>query len=375
MKKILIINPYYYPGYKSGGPQQTIMNIVDILGDIYNFHILTSDKDMGDTESYPNIKHRTWNKVGKAKVYYHDGSNFSMSFLKNFINHFELVYLCGPYYDFAYKTLLLNRLGRITAKVVLAPMGSFGPGAIRSKRIKKFIFWEAEKHLGFFLNITWSLTSEIELHEMTTVIGKQKKCIIAQDLPRRFVNYHGIRNFNKSKGTIRIVFLSRISSHKNLYMAAKIVSQLKYNVTFDIYGTKEEPAYWAECEQILKDAPANIHWSYKGTVKPEKVVDIFSQYHCFLFPTKSENFGHVIYEALMGGCVPIISDATPWQNFEEKKCGYVLNRSKENEFIDALSCIADMDEKTFKEMSTCAMQYAEQFYLKSIDNTGYRKIF
>ena len=32
---------------------------------------------------------------------------------------------------------------------------------------------------------------------------------------------------------------------------------------------------------------------------------------------KVKNYGHVIFEALAGGCIPIISDQTPWNDIEK----------------------------------------------------------
>ena len=53
----------------------------------------------------------------------------------------------------------------------------------------------------------------------------------------------------------------------------------------------------------------------------KKVIETFSKYDVFLFPTKGENYGHVIFEALAGGCIPIISDQTPWNDIEQAGCG------------------------------------------------------
>ena len=55
MKKVLIINAYYYPGWRSGGPQQTIMNIVDVFGSQSQIYILTHNHDMGEQVPYPDI--------------------------------------------------------------------------------------------------------------------------------------------------------------------------------------------------------------------------------------------------------------------------------------------------------------------------------
>lgn len=58
----------------------------------------------------------------------------------------DLIYVCGPYNDYAYKTLLLKRIGRIKKPVVVASMGSFSAGALQIKSHKK-------RYLCLFLKI------------------------------------------------------------------------------------------------------------------------------------------------------------------------------------------------------------------------------
>ena len=80
MKKILIVNAYYYPGWRSGGPQQTIMNIVEVFGSQNQIHILTHNHDMGEKEPYPNICYDGWTDEGKAKVYYSIKEKYTITF-------------------------------------------------------------------------------------------------------------------------------------------------------------------------------------------------------------------------------------------------------------------------------------------------------
>ena len=53
--KILTFIGWYLPGYRGGGPTRTLANMVDRLGDEFEFKIVTSDRDSKDTKSYPCI--------------------------------------------------------------------------------------------------------------------------------------------------------------------------------------------------------------------------------------------------------------------------------------------------------------------------------
>ena len=79
MKKILIFNAFYWPGFKSGGPQQTIMNLVDTFGDKAQFFVITQNHDYISAEVYTEVKSDVWNKVGKAQVFYSSSLSFSFN--------------------------------------------------------------------------------------------------------------------------------------------------------------------------------------------------------------------------------------------------------------------------------------------------------
>lgn len=96
--------------------------------------------------------------------------------------------------------------------------------------------------------------------------------------------------------------------------------------------------------------PESISVSYRGEIRPENVIDIFSHYDVFLFPSKGENFGHVIYEALAAGCIPIISDTTPWTTLDREKCGAVVKLDDLSRFQKEMHMLCRLSNKELLEM-------------------------
>src|SRR3546814_4414686 len=60
----------YLPGYRSGGPLQSIANLVSRLGDEFDFRIITADRDLGNTSPYADTPLMRWVPVGKAHAMY-----------------------------------------------------------------------------------------------------------------------------------------------------------------------------------------------------------------------------------------------------------------------------------------------------------------
>jgi hypothetical protein len=97
--RILVMLAVYLPGYKSGGPVRTIANLVEHLGDEFEFYIITNDRDVLDTEPYPSIQVDEWNSVGKAMVYYTSPAKRSLGDLTRLIKQtpHDVLYLNSFY--------------------------------------------------------------------------------------------------------------------------------------------------------------------------------------------------------------------------------------------------------------------------------------
>ena len=68
-----------------------------------------------------------------------------------------------------------------------------------------------------------------------------------------------------------------------------------------------------------------LFWS-----KIEKKQNIYSYADCFILPSKSENFGISIAEALSYSLPVLTTTATPWQEIQKKNAGIIFNMSQAN---------------------------------------------
>jgi len=320
---------YYLPGYKSGGPIRTIANLVDRLGDEFQFKIVTADRDSGDEKPYRNIKVADWNSVGKAMVFYIPLKKRSLRCFRRLLcsTEYDILYLNSFFSPhFTIKLLLLRRLRLIPDRpLVIAPRGEFSPGALGLKSLKKRVYITAAKAFGLYKGAVWQASSEHEEADIRRWFGNDARVVIAPNLPPVISAADGpVAVKEKTRGYLKIIFLSRISRKKNLDGALEMLKGLNGDVQFNIYGPMEDKVYWAECQKIISSLPENIEVQYCGSVEHNKVSTVMSEHDIFLFPTLGENFGHVILEALCAGCPILISDQTPWRDLEEKGVGWDL---------------------------------------------------
>lgn len=129
---------------------------------------------------------------------------------------------------------------------------------------------------------------------------------------------------------------------KNLDYALKVLSKVKASVIFDIYGPAEDEDYWKICNDLIKKLPANVSVNYFGSVHPDQVAAIFSRYDLFFFPTRGENYGHVIAEALSVGTAVLLSDQTPWRDLQSERLGWDLPLDDMEQFVSIIEKYSEM---------------------------------
>lgn len=374
---ILTLTHFYLPGYKGGGPIRTISSMVDMLGDEFDFKIITNDRDLGDDTPYPDVFVNKWQKVGKAQVIYiapRQNGFFIYKTINATRHHILYLNSCfSPTYSII--PLLLRRIGLLNKSIVIvAPRGEFSPGAIKLKSLKKKMYLYAANLVGLYKDVIWQASSEHEKNDIITVLSKNNiltnkaqikvasnamQIVIAPDLSQPKPTAKTIATL-KERGSIKLIFLSRISPKKNLDGALDMLRCVRGSVIFDIYGPLEDMVYWGKCQEIIKTLPPNIQVNYIGMLAHNLVSEAFINHDLFLFPTHGENFGHVIIEALVAGCPILISDQTPWRNLEESGVGWDIPLSQPEKFAAAIQDCVDMDSTELQSFSRRAVEYGMQ---------------
>lgn len=368
-KDVLSFIPHYLPGYRAGGPVRALANLVERIGEEFRFNVVTTDRDQGDSEPYHHGFINQWVEVGQAKVKYLPPRNQSFKEVRKLCLEFpdNYVHVTGLFSTtFSFKILVLLRLRLIRPRIlIIAPRGELCIEALHHKRTKKAIYLAATKLIGFYKEVVWHASGSTELLDIKRVFGDDSSIYVAGDLTSSTLSVSNSARYNsgsiKQSESLRIIFLSRIARSKNLYGALKILKSLDGEITFDIYGPIQDQCYWDECQRLVEVLPPNIEVSYFGPVNPDEVRTKFEGYDLFLFPTNHESFGHVVLEALAGGCPVLMSDRTPWVDIDRKQVGWVVKYGDIKKFRQILRNIVAMDAQEHEVYSNNAIQYAKTF--------------
>lgn len=338
---ILILAEGYFPAQNYGGPPVSIKNFCELLKEDFNFYIVTKDNDLNEQERLNGID-EGWNSRFEAQVLYLSKKENWISRIKNIIKKLnpDLIYI-NSFFDYKLLSSILLTPNKIP--ILIAPRGQLLDGAMSNKKLKKTIYLRLFKlFYTFRKNVYFQSTSQEE-EEVLKHLFSPDSILTFTNIPSKTNEDNNVRL--KKPNSLHLVFLSRIVSKKNLDYAIDILTTLNEEISLDIFGPIEDKKYWNLCEDKISTLPKNIKVKYKGNVRHEMVGAIFSQYDAFLFPTKSENYGHVISESLLNDCPVIISDKTPWNDIENGEEGYVCSLDNVEEFRQAIKELYYKDEK------------------------------
>ncbi|OYQ77612.1 hypothetical protein B9T12_06515 [Wohlfahrtiimonas chitiniclastica] len=375
-KKILIFVSHYLPGYKAGGPLRTIENMVEHLSDDFEFFIITSDRDLNDQKPYAHVELEKWQNVGPAKVYYVPQNKSTIKYYRKLLStlDFDIIYLNSFFANnFTIKPLLALQKTNIKP-ILLAPRGEFSQGAMNIKSFKKQCYLKLFAWL--YKSLKFQASSSFEAQDILRNLPwlNHNDVYVALDLPKKYL-YDEASIENNSTSELKLVFLSRISPMKNLEYALDILKKTSHPIQFDIYGPIEDSSFWQKCLDKITALPNHINVTYCGALIPKEVPTILSKYDLFFLPTRGENYGHVIAEALSVGTPVLISDQTPWQNLQQQGLGWEFPLNAPEQFIATIEMLAtsSIDEKM--ELRSTAYKNAHKILSASEEVEKNRNMF
>ncbi|TCB95928.1 glycosyltransferase [Micromonospora zingiberis] len=323
--RVLITVGCFEPGVRGGGPVRSVANIIDTAPHHVVPTLVTRDRDLGTTEPYPELSGR-WCRRGRSAIFYLNlrrPAHYRLLWQRLRRVHFDLLYVNGIWSVFSLLSILALRLRLIRATaVLLAPRGECSVAALALNGAKKRAFLRLWRPMLRRLPLTWHASTQAEGDDIRAVFPWAR--VIVQQNQTAAPGVVAQPDPGRPGAPARLVFIGRISPMKNLDLAIAALAEASRPVTFDIYGPMEDAAYWARCEALRARLPAHVTVNYRGLLPHDDVAPTFARYDAFLFPTRGENFGHVIAESLSACCPVICSDRTPWSAVFEAGGGRVV---------------------------------------------------
>ena len=376
-KKILLFADWYEPGYKAGGPIRSCVNFAGYMQSYFQIYVFTSDRDLGSIAPYENIDTNTWLAISpNIRVYYCSPDQLTWANIKQQLTALQpdFVYLNSMFSTkFTLYPLLINRISGGKSKMVLAPKGMLRASAIQFKTTKKKIFLKSFRWLGFHKNISFHATDDTEVKDVQHYFGSGCRVALISNFPAALPETPGI--LEKKEGELSMIYVGRVHPIKNLDFLLNLLGEVRAAVRLTIVGSLEDQDFWKTCQQTIRSLPENIKVTYAGEMPNHEIPALTARHHLFILPTKGENFGHAIFEALALGKPVLISDQTPWKKLEAVKAGWDLPLDRPDLFREAIRQAAAFGQAEYAAWCEATLNYVRNYIGQLNLKDEYLKLF
>lgn len=350
--KIAIFTSFFAPAFLGGGPVQTLTAMLENSPQEFESAVITSNKDMGRDEALDVVSDR-WVPYNSSIVYYAQ-PNVLWSLLRAMRAtrawRPDAIYV-NSFFDPRFSILpqLIFRFGILRPEIfVIAPRGEFNIGALQIRPAKKMRFIRFFKLAGLARKVVWHASSAVEAEEIRLLFGIRSKVIIRENDTRLPSSASDLRADN-TVGALRVVSLSRLAPKKGVDTLLEGLGAVSDSIVLDVIGPAEDEEYARRCHRLAEQLPSNIDVNFLGPVPHGVIREKLSAYDVMACPTKGENFGHVIAEALSVSCPVICADVTPWTARLAEGGGVVLEENSPSGWGNAISSYAKLSRDEVAE--------------------------
>jgi glycosyltransferase involved in cell wall biosynthesis len=363
-QKIFITIPWFVPAFRAGGPIQSIANLVREYRDEVEYLIFCGDTDLNGAE-LEDIQTNEWVPFNEqTKVWYARPEKRSDILVKLVEKEKpDILFMIGV---FSWHFNIVPNLFCKGPRKILSTRGMLLPGALSQKKWKKKVFLHLFKMLDFQYKVDFHATDAAEAGYIRSFFSEPAKVFVAGNFPKKI----GLLPLPfKEPGKLKLISIALISPMKNILLVLEALEKVTDLVEYDIYGPVKDEEYWEQCKVKIKRLPSNVEVRFHKEIEPSQVKEVLEKAHVFILPSKSENFGHAMYEALSAGRPLISSYSTPWKGLLESAAGLNVSVNDTAGLENAIHFFAQMDAEEMEKWSRGAVEYAD----KKVDEEEIRR--
>lgn len=348
---VLVMNQYFLPAFRGGGPIRTIEALISEHKNKYEFHVFTSNMDLGDPDPLP-VDTSVWLHEKDYSVYYSSPKN-PRRFLGDAMalcrTNADYVYL-NSFFSLRFSILpsFLFRIGALSgSRLIIAPRGELGSAPLKLKAPKKAAMINVSRCFKLHRDAIWHASTPTEKSEILAVFPSAEVVVRENEtaLPYR-ASQPGPRQHGSP---LRFAYVGRLSEKKGIHLIFEALTYTSHECHVELVGSFEDRRYESLVREKIRRLPSNVSVTERGPLPHGEVRDVFSNSDYFVFPTSHENFGHTVTESLSASCPVIIADVTPFTEVVARGGGLIVDSTAANDWATALNLVIQRSEAEHKE--------------------------
>jgi len=349
---------------KSGGPSRSVQGLVVELN-VVGVEACLLTLRHGDDPWLEGVSH------------FVNGEPF-----ENVVNRIkpDIVHLHGIWNFALHRCAIVCRRWRIP--YVIAPRGMLEPWSLKQKWLKKRLArWlyqdrdlkgaaalhataesEAEqfKKLGFKNPV---IVSPNGVNVPSFDIGNKQSALELQLKTRTNADARRIlfvSRMHPKKGVLELVEAWGALNNSTCSTCPTWLNNWKVELVYTVSGEFEKE-YEAKVKARVNEQGLQDQFSFTGALNDEEKWKAYARADLFVLPTYSENFGIVVAEALWAGVPVITTKGTPWQELEDRKCGWWIDAGV-NPLVAALKDAISLSDLERHEMGARGRSLIDEKY-------------
>lgn len=173
---------------------------------------------------------------------------------------------------------------------------------------------------------------------------------------------------SKKGGRSRLLFVGRIYPVKGLVnlikawdLVLKSNAQIGKHWILRIVGP-DQAGHKAELERLSRKLDIWRSIEFVGPLYGEDLSREYDSCDCLVLPSFTENFGGVIVDALAHGKPCIASSFTPWEELNERECGWFVSNEPEN-LAKAIRLMMNLSGTARKKFGERGIELVKEKYM------------
>ena len=227
----------------------------------------------------------------------------------------------------------LHRAARIahkhTTPYVVSTRGMLANWALGHKALKKKIAWKLYQQRDLENAAGLVASSELERRDTEVLLPGSRAVVIPNGCDPRpdiIAAHHALPMDSNVRWALAMGRLHPVKGYAELIAAWAAVRPAGWQL--GIAGPDED-GYRATLEALIMDNGLKGQVHLLGEVDDTLKWSLLDQAELFLAPSKTENFGMAIAEALQSGTPVITTKGTPWRELTEQDCGWWIDHGSQ----------------------------------------------
>jgi len=323
--RVLHATPAFAPAYRYGGPIRSVEGlVVELARSGVDVRVLTTDAD-GVDRLRMGRGWQTWRGVPVRYLPRWAQPDLAPAFLWE-------AYVQAKQSDVGHVMSLFSTPSMVSLAafelagkpVVLSPRGALEPAALKVASARKKHAWLRAFAPLLRRTTLFHATSNTEAASITRVLGAEVRVRVVPNGTDLEPRETAMARKARAPSIPKIGSLGRIHPIKaleRLVEAAVILRARGVDLELELAGPPQDEAYLAELRRRAERPALAGRVRFPGELAAEAKFDFLAGCRVLCLPSRSENFGNVVVEALSCMTPVVTSRGTPWEELETLGAG------------------------------------------------------